>query len=123
MVRIKAALLLMALSAGLSLAAARQDADNTKMNKQSQNKTESADTAKNTKSDLQLMKEIRRAVVKDKSLSTYAHNVKIVAKNGKVTLRGPVKSDEEKQSIEQKAVEIAGSGNVSNEISVAASKQ
>ena len=123
MVRIKAALLAMALSTGLGMAAARQDADNTKVNKQTQNKTESADQAKNTKSDLQLMKEIRRAVVKDKSLSTKAHNVKIIAQGGKVTLKGPVDSDEEKKTIEQKATEIAGAGNITDELSVAGSKQ
>ncbi len=123
MVRIKAALLMVALSTGIGVAAARQDADNTKTNKQSQNQTKSADTAKNTKSDLQLMKEIRRAVVKDKSLSVNAHNCKIVAKGGKVTLKGPVNSDEEKKNIEQKATEIAGAGNITNELTVAGSKQ
>jgi len=68
------------------------------------------------------MKKIRRAVVEDKSLSTYAHNVKIIAQNGKVTLKGPVRSEEEKQNIEQKATEIAGASNVTNQLTVKAAR-
>jgi hyperosmotically inducible periplasmic protein len=102
------------LAAGLSLAFG-QEPDNTKMNKQEQ---PTADQAKNNKSDLNLQKQIRREIVKDKTLSTYAHNIKIIARDGKVTLRGPVKSDAEKTTIEQKATEIAGAGNVTNELTV-----
>jgi len=58
----------------------------------------------------------------DKSLSTYAHNVKVIAQNGKVTLKGPVRSEEEKKSVEQKATEAAGAGNVTNEITVKAAR-
>lgn len=64
------------------------------------------------------MKNIRRDLVKDKSLSTYAHNVKVVAIGGKVTLRGPVKSDDEKKAIEEHATKHAGAGNVTNELTV-----
>ncbi len=99
---------------GVSVAFA-QEPDNTKANKQPQT---TADQAKNNKSDLKLERQIRRAIMKDKSLSTYAHNVKIVAQDGKVTLRGPVKSDAEKTAIEQKATEVAGAGNVTNELTV-----
>ena len=61
-----------------------------------------------------------RAIVQDKSLSTYAHNVKIVAQGGTVTLKGPVKSEEEKTAIEQKAAELAGGPTkVMNELEVA----
>jgi osmotically-inducible protein OsmY len=66
------------------------------------------------------MRKIRRAVVADKSLSTYAHNVKIVAQNGKVTLKGPVHTEDEKKTIDSKATEIAGAGNVDNQITVKA---
>jgi hyperosmotically inducible periplasmic protein len=102
------------LATGLSLASG-QEPDNTKMNKQEQ---PTADQAKNNKGDLNLQKQIRREIVKDKSLSTYAHNIKVIAHDGKVTLRGPVKSDAEKTAIEQKATEIAGAGNVTNELTV-----
>ncbi len=121
MIRINALLTSLVLATGLSVAfgqqpdTANQQPDNTKVNKQEQ---PTADQAKNTKSDLKLEKQIRREIVKDKSLSTYAHNVKIVARDGKVTLRGPVKSDEEKTSIEQKATQVAGAGNVTNELTV-----
>lgn len=122
MFRLKPMLLAVLVAGGVSVASARQDADNSKMNSKAENKTQSADQAKNNKSDLQLMKEIRRAVVKDKSLSTYAHNVKIVASGGKVTLKGPVKSAEEKTAVAQKATEIAGAANVTDELTIAESK-
>ena len=64
------------------------------------------------------MRKIRRAVVADKSLSTYAHNIKIIAQGGKITLKGPVHTEEEKKAIEAKAAEIAGAGNVTNELTV-----
>jgi hyperosmotically inducible periplasmic protein len=72
----------------------------------------------NAKSDVELTREIRRAVVKDHSLSMLAHNVKIVADNGSVTLRGPVNSEEEKAAIASKAQEIAGADKVDNQIEV-----
>jgi osmotically-inducible protein OsmY len=78
----------------------------------------SADQAKNGKSDIKMAAQIRREIVKDKSLSMYAHNVKVIVTDGKVTLRGPVKSDEEKSAIEQKATTIAGAGNITDELTV-----
>jgi len=94
--------------------------DNTKVNQRDRRAGEAtADQQKDNHSDREVTKQIRRALVKDKSLSTYAHNVKIVARGGKVTLKGPVRSDEEKQAIEAKAAEIAGQGNVTNELQVA----
>src|ERR1022692_300465 len=73
-------------------------ADNTKVNERDRDKTEAtADQQKENKSDRDLTKEIRRSIVKDKSLSTYAHNVKVISQNGAVTLKGPVRSEEEKR--------------------------
>jgi hyperosmotically inducible protein len=93
--------------------------DNTKVNKGDRDKSQpTADQAKNNLSDRDMMQQIRKAVVDDKSLSTYAHNVKIIAKNGKVTLKGPVHTEEEKKAIEAKAVEVAGADNVTNTITV-----
>ena len=57
--------------------------------------------------------------MKDKALSTYAHNVKVIAQDGQVTLKGPVRSDDEKRAVEAKATEVAGTGHVTNEMSVA----
>jgi hyperosmotically inducible protein len=83
--------------------------DNTKMNRRDRDKTEpTADQQKENKSDRELARAIRRALVKDKSLSAYAHNVKAIAQNGVVTLKGPVHSDDEKQAVEAKAAEAAG---------------
>jgi hyperosmotically inducible protein len=55
----------------------------------------------------------------DQSLSSYAHNVKVITTNGSVTLKGPVRSDEEKSAIEAKAAEVAGAGNVTSELTIA----
>jgi osmotically-inducible protein OsmY len=72
----------------------------------------------NAKSDVEITREIRRAVVKDNSLSMLAHNVKIVSANGNVTLRGPVKTEEEKTAIASKAQAIAGAGKVDDQLEV-----
>ena|ERR1700759_212691 len=94
-------------------------ADNTKVNKQDRSQSEpTADNAKNNTSDRELMRQIRHDVISDKSLSTYAHNVKIVAQGGKVTLKGVVHSDDEKKTIEDLARKHAGDTNVTNEITV-----
>ena len=72
----------------------------------------------NAKSDVELTRKIRRAVTRDDSLSMMAHNVKIVSANGSVTLRGPVKTEEEKSAILSKAQAIAGAANVSDQLEV-----
>jgi len=93
--------------------------DNTKINQRDRSKSEpTADQQKENRSDRELARQIRRAIVKDKSLSTYAHNIRIVAQDGMVTLKGPVNTQEEKQAIEAKAAEIAGQGKITNEIEV-----
>ena len=94
-------------------------ADNTKVNQRDQNASEpTADQQANNRSDRDLTRQIRQAIVKDNSLSTYAHNVKIVTQDGQVTLKGPVRSDEEKRAVEAKAAEIAGQGKVTSELDV-----
>lgn len=98
-------------------------ADNTKVNQRDRNQSEpTADQQKENTNDRQLTQQIRRAIVKDKSLSSDAHNVKIVTQNGAVTLKGPVKSAEEKQAVESKAAEVAGADKVNSELQVAPSK-
>ena len=64
------------------------------------------------------MADIRKSITDDKSLSTYGHNVKVISQHGKVTLRGPVHTEEEKTMIESKAARVAGDGNVNSEITV-----
>jgi len=109
---------------GLGIApASAQAPDNTKVNKRDRAKSEpTADQAKNNPSDRQIMQQIRKAVVGDKSLSTYGHNVKIVSEHGKVTLKGPVQTEEESKNIEAKAVEVAGAGNVTNSLTIKGDK-
>ena len=96
--------------------------DNAKSNKvDASNSTATADAQTNRATDLDLTKRIRQSVMADKSLSTYAHNVKIVTINGSVTLNGVVRSQDEKGAIETKAVDIAGKGKVTNDLKIAPS--
>ena len=105
--------------------AAAQTPDNTKANKGDADKTAiTADKQKMNKSDTALTQSIRKAVMADKSLSTYAHNVKIITQNGMVTLKGPVRSEDEKKSVVAKAVDAAGGADkVTDEMSVAPSSR
>jgi osmotically-inducible protein OsmY len=97
--------------------------DNTKTNQRDRSPgAKTADQAKNSTTDRETMQKIRKSLMADKTLSTYAHNVKVISEGGKVTLKGPVRSDAEKQTVEAKATEVAGAGNVVNEITVAPSK-
>ena len=94
--------------------------DNTSVNKRDRNPGEAtADQQKMNAADRALTAKIRKAVIADKSLSTYAHNVKIISQNGTVTLKGPVHSDDEVKSIMAKATEGAGSPDkIVNQMSV-----
>jgi hyperosmotically inducible protein len=106
--KMKPGILALALSAA-SLGAYAQAPDNTAVNKQDRAAGEAtADQQKNNRADVDLTKNIRRSIMQDKSLSTYAHNVKIIAQNGTVTLKGPVKSDDEKKSLFSKAASVVG---------------
>jgi hyperosmotically inducible protein len=97
--------------------------DNTKVNKRDRAAgAVTADQQKENKTDRALAQQIRKAVMADKSLSTYAHNVKIVGEGGNVVLKGPVRSDEEKKAIVAKAEEIAGAGKVTDQLSVKAAQ-
>ena len=95
--------------------------DNTGTNKRDRNPSEvTAQQQKENTTDRELTRQIRKALVADKSLSTYAHNIKVIAQNGTVTLKGPVKTDEEKKAIEAKAAEVAGGADkIKSEIEVA----
>ncbi len=119
-------------AAALALLAAAADAqnstpapDNSKANADSMNSTDSTSTAQgqsNSSADIALVQQIRKSVIADKSLSTYAHNVKIVALNGAVTLNGVVRDDRERNAIETKAQAAAGKGNVTNDLTIAPPK-
>ena len=97
--------------------------DNTKVNKRDRAQgAATADQQKENASDRTLTQKIRRALMQDKTLSSYAHNVKVIAQDGQITLKGPVRSEGEKQTVEAKAVEVAGAGHVTNQMSVAPEK-
>ena len=103
--------------------AGAQTADNTKVNKRDRAKAEAtADQQKENATDREITQKIRQALRADKSLSIYAHNVKVIAQDGQVTLKGPVRSENEKKTIEARAIDVVGAGHVTNEISIAPSK-
>lgn len=117
------------LSAGfLSLAAAQRStppppppaADNTKANKQ---EGLTADQQSQTKEDLALVQSIRKAILADKTLSTNAHNCKVITRDGAVTLRGPVASAKEKTAVGDIATKVAGAGKVTNVLTIAPPKK
>jgi hyperosmotically inducible periplasmic protein len=118
-----AALLLSSMLAAPHVMAQTVAPDNAKSNKvDASNATATADAQTNSAADLDLTKRIRRSVMADKSLSTYAHNIKIVTVNGSVTLNGVVRSEDEKGAVEMKATNIAGKNKVTNYLKVAPSK-
>jgi hyperosmotically inducible protein len=97
-----------------------QQPDNTKQNQgDASHGADTADHQKMNPADRNTTKQIRAAIMKDNSLSTYGHNIKIITRNGKVTLKGPVRSEEDKTNIEAKAVAVAGADNVTDELTVA----
>jgi hyperosmotically inducible periplasmic protein len=104
-------------------AGAQTPPDNTKVNKRDRAKgAATADQQKENAGDLEITQKIRRGLMDDKSLSTYAHNVKVVTQDGQVTLKGPVRTEDEKKSVEAKATEVAGAGHVVNQLSIAPAK-
>lgn len=94
-------------------------ADNTKMNNRDKgDPAQTPQTQSNAKADRELLASVRRTIVKDKSLSVTAHNIKILVEGGVVTLRGPVKSDEEKSKVEALAKSVAGVTSVDNKVDI-----
>ncbi len=92
-----------------------QEPDNSRQN---QAQTQTADDQSNAKADRLTTANVRKAIIADKNLSTYAHNVKIITHGGHVTLKGPVKSEDEKQQVFTDATSVVTAENVSNELTV-----
>ena len=109
-----------------TLSAIAQDtpaADNTKKNQRDRSgETKTSGDQSNSSEDVKITAAIRRAVLRDHSLSMTAKNVKIITANGMVTLRGPVKSDTEKAKIVELAQSAAGNAKIDNQLEVKASK-
>ena len=112
-----ASILTLCLGALPAVAQTQANPDNSGNNRV-QNQTATADQGKNDKLDRMMTAKIRRSIVADKSLSMYAHNVKIIVVGGAVTLKGPVHSEAEKQTVADKAAQVAGAGKIDNQITV-----
>jgi hyperosmotically inducible protein len=95
--------------------AAQTAPDNSNQNK---DHAVTADNQANQKSDRLTTQKIRKAIIADKALSTYAHNVKIITSNGAVTLKGPVQSDDEKQKVATEAASVVSADKITNELTI-----
>jgi len=89
--------------------------DNSAQNK---NQNQTAQNQSSATSDRELTAKVRKAIIADKDLSTYAHNIKIITQNGTVTLKGPVKSDEEKQKIDSDVAGVVSRDSIVDQLTV-----
>ena len=103
---------------GMTSATHEVKKDNTAINERDRSDAAKTPIDQNeNQKDIDITASIRKQVV-DKKMSTNAENSKIITQDGKVTLRGPVKSEEEKKQIVDIAVSVAGDGNVTNQLEV-----
>ena len=94
--------------------------DNSGTNVRDRNdQTKTAEDQSESEADRTISQNIRKSLTSDDSLSTNGKNVKVITMDGKVTLRGPVKSDQEKAAIAAKAQQVAGVKNVDNQLEIA----
>jgi hyperosmotically inducible protein len=97
----------------------KTDADNTATNARDRSgETQTSGDQSNSSADLKTTQAIRQALMKDGELSMTAKNIKIVTANGQVTLRGPVKTVQEKSKIDQLARSAAGGAKIENQLDV-----
>jgi osmotically-inducible protein OsmY len=104
-----------------ALAADKQKAkpDNSATNERDRSgHTETSGDQSNSSADLKITQAIRQALMKDSGLSMTAKNIKIITDNGHVTLRGPVKTAQEKAKIDQLARSAAGGVKVDDQLDV-----
>lgn len=94
--------------------------DNSKVNKQvTENAAATAESQGSDPQSIDNTRKIRKAITEDKSLSTYAHNIKIISNGNDIVLKGPVRTADEKQAIEAIATRVVPTAVVKNQISVA----
>lgn len=99
----------------------KSEVDNSKVNKQDDAVTSpTADQQNNDNQDVETTRKIRRALTRNDTLSSYAHNVKIITQKGQVLLKGPVRSADEKRIVEAAAIQIAGGDRVKSELEIKA---
>src|SRR5678815_3226368 len=123
MMLMKRTLLVLTCLSTVSLAAMAADdktkPDNTSINERDRSReTQTSGDQSNSSADLKITQAIRQALIKDSELSTTAKNVKIITNNGQVTLRGPVKTTQEKAKIDQLAKSAAGGAQIENQLEV-----
>ena len=112
-------LVLSYLAASAFAAEEKKPADNTGKNERDRSgETLTPGDQSNSPEDLKITQAIRKAVVKDESLTLTAKNIKIITAGGQVTLRGPVNSAEEKMKIEKLAKSAAGAAKVDNQLEI-----
>ena len=120
----KRTILALACLSALSLAAFATDnekakPDNTATNERDRSgETKTSGDQSNSSADLKVTQAIRRALLKDRELSTTAKNIKIITANGQVTLRGPVKTAQEKAKVDQIARSAAGGAQIDDQLDV-----
>jgi hyperosmotically inducible protein len=120
----KRTLLTLACLSALSLAAFAADnekakPDNTETNERDRSgETKTSGDQSNSSADLKITQAIRRALMKDRELSTTAKNIKVITANGEVTLRGPVKTAQEKARVDQIAKSAAGGAQIDDQLDV-----
>ena len=95
--------------------------ENTEINvRDKDNTTLTPEDQKETKKDIKITAHIRKAVVKDKSLSVGAQNTKIITRSGVVTLRGPVANEAESKKLQKIAKKTRGVVKVDNQLEIKA---
>jgi hyperosmotically inducible protein len=109
-----------AASAVVALLLAVQGFSQTAVDDSAHNKGQqiTADSQTNAKADRMMTAKVRRAIIADKGLSMYAHNVKIITLNGAVTLKGPVESEAEKQKVASDAASVTSADTITNRLTV-----
>jgi len=97
----------------------KEKPDNTATNERDRSgETKTSGDQSNSSADLKTTQAIRQALMKDGELSTTAKNIKVITANGHVTLRGPVKTAQEKAKIDQLAKSAAGGAKIDNQLEV-----
>ncbi|MBW4037290.1 MAG: BON domain-containing protein [Acidobacteria bacterium] len=114
------ALLVLGAPAALLNPSASAQTSSTQPNDSAQNKNAglTADNQPNSTNDLKTTAAVRKAIIADKSLTMDAYNVKIITRHGTVTLKGPVKSDRQKQQVDNDATQAAPSYKIVDQMTV-----
>ena len=97
----------------------KTEPDNTATNERDRSgDTKTSGDQSNSSADLKITQAIRQALMKEPSLSTTAKNIKVITADGHVTLRGPVKTTQEKAKIDQLARSAAGGAQIDDQLEV-----